>query len=104
MASAHFNHTLLTTRNSLVHRENRVPYYQRLFQAKDGKAIWLKVCLKTLMSHALFLQQFERALLMHEQSTITDCQRPGYGLWVLRFLGLLERWYVSLVKNTEYDG
>ncbi|KAI5289611.1 hypothetical protein KEM52_000709 [Ascosphaera acerosa] len=27
----------------LVFRENRVPYYQRLFQKKDGKPIWLKV-------------------------------------------------------------
>ncbi|KAJ5187568.1 hypothetical protein N7449_010562, partial [Penicillium cf. viridicatum] len=26
-----------------VNAENRVPYYQRLFQAKDGKRMWWKV-------------------------------------------------------------
>jgi hypothetical protein len=29
---------------SFVYRENRVPYYQRLFQSHDGKRQWWKVC------------------------------------------------------------
>jgi hypothetical protein len=28
---------------SFVYRENRVPYYQRLFQQHDGKRQWWKV-------------------------------------------------------------
>lgn len=27
----------------LIYRENRVPYYQRLYQRDDGKRIWWKV-------------------------------------------------------------
>lgn len=35
-----------TYRFRFVHRENRVPYYQRLFQKQDGKRMWWKVSSK----------------------------------------------------------
>lgn len=34
---------MLTWSNSFMYRENRVPYYQRLFQNHDGKRQWWKV-------------------------------------------------------------
>jgi len=35
--------TDLHSASSFMYRENRVPYYQRLFQHHDGKRQWWKV-------------------------------------------------------------
>ena len=58
-----------------LYRENRVPYYQRLFQRNDGKPQWWKV--SSLRSRLFLL--WRRQLLKN----ILDTSKPLHALSIL---------------------
>lgn len=57
-------------------RENRVPYYQRLFQNHDGKRQWWKVSLGPIDSYA-----FNAPRQISNRSIAIQTSRSAYIMW-----------------------